>query len=357
MRRAAAGPGTGGRAAGGDAGRRSARSARRDRRRAHEDALRSIARSSYLQLDDDEAAVFRRLAVLDGPAGLPLVREVVSGGRGHPGPGSADPARAHRPQPAHGGPHRRRTGATSRTTTCTASPRDLLVAHGEEQAAYQRLADAVRSPAARGRPRGAGSRSATRSPRSSARCDRCSRPGCPAAPMPTTARSWPSGCTATSPPPACTRGGSGSTGCIAASPSGPWVPYATYALGYLSYWAGDTALAMRELRDGRRGARRRPRRLPRPGADLPGRPARRHRPRHRGDRARPAVHRGRRRARCRPAVLGGDGHGQRAGRAMRSGRGPLRPRRDRPVPARRLGRAAGHRDADRGDDLLAGRRP
>jgi hypothetical protein len=45
-----------------------------------EDALRSIARSSYLQLDEEEAAVFRRLAVLDGPTGLPLVREVVSDG-------------------------------------------------------------------------------------------------------------------------------------------------------------------------------------------------------------------------------------------------------------------------------------
>ena len=41
--------------------------------------LRSIARSSYLLLDTDEAAVFRRMAVLDGPVGLQLVRQVVSG--------------------------------------------------------------------------------------------------------------------------------------------------------------------------------------------------------------------------------------------------------------------------------------
>ena len=45
-----------------------------------DDRLRAIARGSYALLDDDEAAVYRRLAVLDGPVGLPLVRQVVSGG-------------------------------------------------------------------------------------------------------------------------------------------------------------------------------------------------------------------------------------------------------------------------------------
>ncbi|MGH8889152.1 MAG: BTAD domain-containing putative transcriptional regulator, partial [Acidothermaceae bacterium] len=45
-----------------------------------EGGLRSIAQGSYDMLDDDEATVFRRLAVLDGPAGLRLVRDVVSGG-------------------------------------------------------------------------------------------------------------------------------------------------------------------------------------------------------------------------------------------------------------------------------------
>lgn len=32
-----------------------------------------------------------------------------------------------------------------------------------------------------------------------------------------------------------------------AHPDGPWVPYATYAAGYLAYWAGDTGPAMRHL--------------------------------------------------------------------------------------------------------------
>ena len=40
----------------------------------------AIAQSSYELLHDDEATVFRRLGVLDGPVTLPLVRDVVAGG-------------------------------------------------------------------------------------------------------------------------------------------------------------------------------------------------------------------------------------------------------------------------------------
>ncbi|MGI8878978.1 MAG: ATP-binding protein [Jatrophihabitans sp.] len=43
------------------------------------DALRSVARRSYELLSDQEAQVFRRFAVLDGPVSLPLVRAVVAG--------------------------------------------------------------------------------------------------------------------------------------------------------------------------------------------------------------------------------------------------------------------------------------
>ncbi len=46
-----------------------------------EDRLRRVVRGSYALLDDDEAAVYRRLAVLDGPVGLPLIRAVVSAAR------------------------------------------------------------------------------------------------------------------------------------------------------------------------------------------------------------------------------------------------------------------------------------
>ena len=110
---------------------------------AHEDTLRSIARSSYLQLDDDEATVFRRLAVLDGSVGLPLVRQVVSGG-------PVTPVRVVRIL--------RELTARSLLTVDRAGPHwryqqdddlhrfagELLADYGEEQAAYQRLADAIR---------------------------------------------------------------------------------------------------------------------------------------------------------------------------------------------------------------------
>ena len=44
------------------------------------DLVRAIAASSYALLAPDEATVFRRLAVLDGPVALPFLREVVAGG-------------------------------------------------------------------------------------------------------------------------------------------------------------------------------------------------------------------------------------------------------------------------------------
>jgi predicted ATPase/DNA-binding SARP family transcriptional activator len=43
------------------------------------DRVRAIAESSYALLHPDEATVFRRLAVLDGPVALPFLREVVAG--------------------------------------------------------------------------------------------------------------------------------------------------------------------------------------------------------------------------------------------------------------------------------------
>ena len=108
-----------------------------------EDALRSIARSSYLQLDDEEAAVFRRLAVLDGPTGLPLIREVVSGGEVTP----IRVVRILRELTVRSLLTVDRTGAHWRYKQDDDLHRfagDLLVSCGEEQSAYQRLADAVR---------------------------------------------------------------------------------------------------------------------------------------------------------------------------------------------------------------------
>jgi len=211
----------------------------------HEDALRSIARNSYLQLDDEEATVFRRLAVLDGAAGLPLIRQVVSGG-------PVAPIRVVRIL--------RELTARSLLTVDRAGPHwryrqdddlrrfagELLVEQDEEQAAYQRLGDAVRlrlpedartapglfrdeittilgsvrSLFAAGLSRGAD-------------IDNCQELAFRlhryfATTSLHEGRFW-------------------LDRLLAASPSGPWAPYATYALGYLSYWAGDTELAMREL--------------------------------------------------------------------------------------------------------------
>ncbi|BEP13110.1 hypothetical protein acdb102_14210 [Acidothermaceae bacterium B102] len=46
---------------------------------AGDDRLRSVLRRGHALLDADEAAVFRRFAVLDGPTGLPLIKAVVTG--------------------------------------------------------------------------------------------------------------------------------------------------------------------------------------------------------------------------------------------------------------------------------------
>jgi predicted ATPase/DNA-binding SARP family transcriptional activator len=211
----------------------------------HEDAVRSIARNSYLQLGDEEAAVFRRLAVLDGPASLPLVRQVVSGG-------PVTPIRVVRI--LHELTSRSlltvdRTGAHWRYRQDDDLRRfagELLAECGEEQAAYQRLGDAVRlrlpedARAAPGAFRDEITMvlSSIRSLFAAGLSGRADTGRCQelafrlhryfAATSLHEGRFW-------------------LDRLLAASPSGPWAPYATYALGYLSYWAGDTALAMREL--------------------------------------------------------------------------------------------------------------
>ena len=84
-----------------------------------DDHLRSVARSSYVLLDADEAAVFRRLAVLDGPVGLALVRQVVAGGPIAKVELSATCA-SSLPVGCSLSTAPDRDGATSKTTTCTA---------------------------------------------------------------------------------------------------------------------------------------------------------------------------------------------------------------------------------------------
>jgi predicted ATPase len=211
----------------------------------HEGALRSIARNSYLQLGADEAAVFRRMAVLDGPAGLLLVRQVVADGQVTP----VRVVRILRELTARSLLTVDRAGAHWRyqqDDDLHRFARELLVGHGEEEAAYQRLADAVRARlpqdarAAPGQFRDditaiLGSVRSLFAAGLSGRAEvgRCQELAFRlhryfATTSLHEGRFW-------------------LDRLLAASPSGPWAAYATYALGYLSYWAGDTERAMREL--------------------------------------------------------------------------------------------------------------
>jgi predicted ATPase len=105
--------------------------------------LRSIARSSYLLLDADEAVVFRRMAVLDGPVGLQLARQVVSG----EGIAPVRVVRILRELTARGllsvdqsGPRWR----YEQDDDLHRFARELLIERGEDAAAYGRLAEALR---------------------------------------------------------------------------------------------------------------------------------------------------------------------------------------------------------------------
>lgn len=207
--------------------------------------LRSIAQGSYDLLDDDEATVFRRLAVLDGPAGLPLVRDVVSGG-------SIAPVRVVRilreltarglVTVDHSGPRWR----YQQDDDLHRFARELLRTTGEESATYARLADAVQAllpDDARSSPLPyqdsvSAMLGALRSLFAAALDGRSDTERCLelafrlhryfAANNVAEGRFWLSRL-------------------LAGSPVGRWTPYATYALGYLSYWSGDTNEAVSEL--------------------------------------------------------------------------------------------------------------
>jgi len=210
-----------------------------------EDRLRAVVRGSYALLDDDEAAVYRRFAVLDGPVGLPLIRQVVSGGPIAP----IRVVRILRELTARGLLAVDRTGARWRyhqDDDLHRFARELLVGHDEEAAAFDRLADAVRAalpddareaPAAfrdtvtdmLGSVRSLFGAAAA----GSADYDRCLELAFRlhrywAATNVAEGRYWLSRL-------------------LASGQASEWTPYATYAMGYLNYWSGDTASAIREL--------------------------------------------------------------------------------------------------------------
>jgi predicted ATPase/DNA-binding SARP family transcriptional activator len=211
-----------------------------------DDQLRSVARSSYDLLDADEAAVFRRLAVLTGSVGLPLLRRVVAGGP----IAEVRVVRILRELTARGLLAIDRSGPRWRyqqDDDLHRYARELLVGSGEEREAFDRLADVVRAALpedARAAPApfqdqisdvlgsvrslfGAaldGHADAGRCLELAFRLHRYF-----AATNVAEGRFWLGRL-------------------LAAEPAHEWTPYATYALGYLSYWAGDTMNAVQQLR-------------------------------------------------------------------------------------------------------------
>jgi predicted ATPase/DNA-binding SARP family transcriptional activator len=210
-----------------------------------EDWLRGVATSSYELLDDDEATVFRRFGVFDGPVALPLVRDVVAGG----GIAPVRVVRVLRELTARGLLAVDRSGPRWRyyaDDDLHRLARELLAAGGETAQVTGRLADAVGAivPA---NPRAApepyleavgevlacvrsllGAAVDGRLPldRGLDLAFRLHRYW--AATNVSEGRFWLSRLLADARP-------SVRTG------------HATYALGYLSYWSGDTAAAAREL--------------------------------------------------------------------------------------------------------------
>jgi predicted ATPase/DNA-binding SARP family transcriptional activator len=210
-----------------------------------EGPLRAIARGSYALLTEHEAAVFRRCSVLDGSVGLPLIRQVVADEVIAP----VRVVRILRELTAGGllwvdrsGPHwhyrldddlRRFAG-------------ELLSEHGEERAAYDRLADAVRAllpedaaePPTPYRAAVSDMLASIRSLFRAAGTGRASIGRCLELAF-RLHRYW-----------AATNVAEGRywlARLLAAEPDSAWSPYATYALGYLDYWSGDTGHALNAL--------------------------------------------------------------------------------------------------------------
>jgi predicted ATPase/DNA-binding SARP family transcriptional activator len=211
-----------------------------------DDQLRAVARSSYVLLDFDEAAVFRRLAVLDGPVGLPLVRQVVAGGP----IAEVRVVRILRELTARGLLSVDRSGPRWRyqqDDDLHRYARELLVDGGEERAAFDRLADAVhamlpedaRAAPAPFQEQISDMLGSVRSLFGAALDGRADAGRCLelafrlhryfAATNVAEGRFWLGRL-------------------LAAEPAHKWTPYANYALGYLSYWSGDTMNAVQQLR-------------------------------------------------------------------------------------------------------------
>lgn len=207
--------------------------------------VRAIAASSYALLDAEEASVFTRFAVLDGPVGLGFARAVVGGD-------GVVPARVVRILHA--------LAARALLTIDTAGPRwrysqdddlhawagELLAADGGAAAAYGRLLDAIDALVpqdATTPPQGYAAEltAVLGSVRSALRAAVSGRAD------PDRAlglafrlhRYW----AATS----LAEGRFWLRRLLAAAPESSWRRYAMFGLGYLGYWAGDVEAALAEL--------------------------------------------------------------------------------------------------------------
>lgn len=210
-----------------------------------DDHLRSLSRSSYALLAANEAALFRAFAVLDGPVGISLIRQVASALGIAPvrvvrilreladrGMLNVDRDDAHLRYHQDDDLHRYAT--------------ELLTAAGEVEAAYKALADAVRAVLpedARAAPSGFAADvtamlGSVRSLFAAAVAGRTDRGRCLelafrlhryfAATNVAEGRFW-------------------LTRLLDALPDGEWAPYALFALGYLGYWAGEIDDAVERL--------------------------------------------------------------------------------------------------------------
>ncbi len=111
---------------------------------AGDDRLRSILRRGHALLDPDEAAVFRRFAVLDGSSGLPLIKAVVTADDVAP----VRVIRVLRELTARGLLSVDRSGTRwlyRQDDDVRSFAREQLDAAGETSAGFGRLADAIRA--------------------------------------------------------------------------------------------------------------------------------------------------------------------------------------------------------------------
>jgi predicted ATPase/DNA-binding SARP family transcriptional activator len=210
-----------------------------------EDGLRAVARGSIALLDEDELAVFRRFAVLDGAVGLALARNVVAGGHTAP----VRVVRVLRELTARGLLMVDSVGARWRYQQDDDLHRlagELLLESGEQTLVLTRLADAVMAllpEDARAAPTVfqdavtdvlAGVRTVL----GSALDGRLSIDlGLELAFR--LHRYWAGTNVA--------EGRFWLGRLLADDPQSPWAGYATFALGYLSYWSGDVDSAVPEL--------------------------------------------------------------------------------------------------------------